>query len=729
MNSAYEYPQTYNYKGEMSMKRFLAIALALMMVISIAPVAAVADEAIASEPAEVKKYSADDYAYSPTAITVNEKYFALAYKMHYASEAGTADVEASQNPDINQNDNGCCGLVITDNAVVYLPHDGVNSDSTKKTANGQLRFGPWWSTPNPGTEQSNDVSRYKNTDVTILILGEVSDDKTSVTVRTYFNGVLQTAWGGQTTATVSSFAGKVGWCTSLTGIHAEVDYSESGSNVFDAATFNNSGTYTATGCGGDTESTVQSVITKKYFAAAYTIDNFETKGGTAGVTGDNGCCGILINGGQTAFGAIYFPYFGLANTGTVVFGPWWNYSTENPDLNKMFGAWTAVDISSLGGSGDVTLLVLGEVDGTTVKFSTYINGNLIQSYGADVATGENFAGTIGWSTKLTGKEATFKFAQRDSSAYDTSVFAESIDGTIGKVNGGWTEGADGRSFTSKTGDLGSARGSYYQLGSGTEYELTATVGVSSQAGFLIGAKDTNGNGYIDEVGDKYVLIDVMHYSDTNKWELGVELNNASWGGWTVQKELTTTPENNTVTLKAVVSGGKVSVYVDSTLICEVDYSSVVTDDGKAEGFGLWTKDASTSFTNVRAAYILDAVENGSNFKGFYQTRANASGTDLRLTVEGLDANLKDCKSLSFKITFTSNSEESSKTVDYPVTKAYKQLDESGTYVAYKAADGAHLVGCIITGIPSTVTNISVTAVFTNTDGTTTEYLIGSGILA
>ena len=130
----------------------------------------------------------------------------------------------------------------------------------------------------------------------------------------------------------------------------------------------------------------------------------------------------------------------------------------------MFGAWTAVDISSLGGSGDVTLLVLGEVDGTTVKFSTYINGNLIQSYGADVATGENFAGTVGWSTKLTGKEATFKFAQRDSSAYDTSVFAESIDGTIGAVNGSWTEGSDGRSFTSGTGDIGWLRGTYCQIG-------------------------------------------------------------------------------------------------------------------------------------------------------------------------------------------------------------------------------------------------------------------------
>ncbi len=697
------------------MKRFLAIALALMMIISIAPVAAVAEQT-ADEP-ETLTVDASGNNSNASAVTVTKKYFAVGYKMHYDQYAGKTG------------DNGCCGIIFNGDNIygcVYLPYDGTNSGTSQKIANGTLRCGPWWGDKQIfGDFQNTTVSSLYNTDLLILILGEV--DGTKLTVKAYLNGTAISVWGGSNEATTSSFTGQIGWKTALTDQSATFMFAESDSSLFNSATFSE-GSYDATcAASADTMNSSQVRVTKKYFAAAYTI----YYGAENGVSGGNGCCGIVIDD-ETSGGCVYVAFAGgVTPDNKLHFGPWWNGGSP-------YGAdgvrWD-YDISNRVG-GEITILLLGTDNGNgTATFTCYLDGEQMNVWTGAASFTETFGGALGWATKDFGKKATFRFAQSDDKAFDTTAFADDITGKIGEINGGWTEGADGRSFTSKTGDIGWYRGSYYQLGSALDYELSATVSLTSQAGFVIGAADTNGNGYLDEVGDKYVLID-LQYADDGKRKLGVEINDMTWSGWKIEKTIDAVPENKISTIRAVVSTDSyVSVYVDGVLAAEFNYSSLYPEGNIEQGFGLWTKDISAGFTDVRATQFLESPDTVSDeFLGFYQTRTNSDGTsDLRLLFTALDSKLKDCAKCTFRFTFTdSASTLTTKEIDYTRTKAYKLLTESGTYVAFGTFEGLddyHIIGCVIENIPSSITNISVSAVLTDNSGNTSTYEIGSGILA
>ena len=169
-----------------------------------------------------------------------------------------------------------------------------------------------------GTYQDTTVTSLYDTDVLILVLGEY--EGTNLTVKVYLNGAAITVWGGSNEATATNFNGQIGWKTALTDKSATFMFAESDSNVFDAATFSE-GSYDATGTAStDLTNYTQVHVTKKYFAAAYTI----YYGAEDGVSGGNGCCGLVIDD-EGSGGCVYVAFEGGVTPDNLLhFGPWWN---------------------------------------------------------------------------------------------------------------------------------------------------------------------------------------------------------------------------------------------------------------------------------------------------------------------------------------------------------------------------------------------------------------------
>lgn len=150
----------------------------------------------------------------------------------------------------------------------------------------------------------------------------------------------------------------------------------------------------------------EDTVTKKYFAASYTMTLKETAGGA----NDNGVCGIII--GDNWQGVIAFTYDGGNDTarvcdGQLRFGPWWGEQCK-------FGASQWNSIPEFVGK-EVTLLVLGEVNDGTLSLKAYVNGVQQKTWGnQDVATLENFGGQVGYVSKLAGEKMTYKFVESDT---------------------------------------------------------------------------------------------------------------------------------------------------------------------------------------------------------------------------------------------------------------------------------------------------------------------------
>lgn len=175
-------------------------------------------------------------------------------------------------------------------------------------------------------------------------------------------------------------------------------------------------TVDATGYKDDAESKEAFTVTKKYFAASYTMK----AASLAGVEADNGCCGIVFDGSDS--NCVLIPYDGTHADGKrgigiwggakVMFGAWWS--------TPAFGAAANAPIDEFVDK-DVTILVLGEVADGKVTVTCYVNGTQVHVWGNENSATAPFAGKIGYVTKLTGQKATFKFAESDT-ALDKTVF-------------------------------------------------------------------------------------------------------------------------------------------------------------------------------------------------------------------------------------------------------------------------------------------------------------------
>ncbi|MGM9637620.1 MAG: NPXTG-anchored protein [Eubacteriales bacterium] len=154
-------------------------------------------------------------------------------------------------------------------------------------------------------------------------------------------------------------------------------------------------------------------VTEKYFAASYTMKLDEN----LGQPGDNGCCGIVL-GGSDGYACLFIPYDTVDGAPKcnkqVKFGPWWSNSNGGA-FQKNF------DIADDAMGKDATIIVLGsQEDGKLTVDSLYLNG---EKLAFDSCTIDNFNGSVGYATKLTGVEATAKFLQ-SAEALDATCFDE-----------------------------------------------------------------------------------------------------------------------------------------------------------------------------------------------------------------------------------------------------------------------------------------------------------------
>ena len=158
-------------------------------------------------------------------------------------------------------------------------------------------------------------------------------------------------------------------------------------------------------------------IEKKYFAVSYTIHDLPA---TAGRGDDNGCCGIQFNdddtsaSAQSSHGYAFICYNPNSANGNcdfqnkVWFGPWWDDSPCGK-ANK----WVDLNADTVVGK-DLTVVCYGSFENATLKVKTVINGEAVQSWGADEYTMENATGCVNFATKVTNLSATFKFTESDS---------------------------------------------------------------------------------------------------------------------------------------------------------------------------------------------------------------------------------------------------------------------------------------------------------------------------
>ena len=327
----------------------------------------------------------------------------------------------------------------------------------------------------------------------------------------------------------------------------------------------------------------QWTITKKYFAVSYTMNYAAKAGKVDGDTKDNGCNGIIL-GGADSVGCVFLPYDGVdGNQKTankvLKFGPWWNTDS--------FGAKRSdVDASAYVGK-DVTILLVGSYENKKLTVKAYLNGTAVKAWGADEFVIENFNGQLGWATKLAGVKATAKFVESDTALDKTAFDAKAPVPSVktGAIMGEWTK--NGTTYISKTGDLGSGNGTYYQLGGSEDFEISAKIKLGGQMGFIVGVNDANNDGKITEAGDQYYLIDFM----TNG-KVGVEKNNTKWGGWMDEDLPEAGQANAEITAKVTYKKGTVTVYADGKKLLEKSGESFGT------GYGLWSKTVDGVFADV-----------------------------------------------------------------------------------------------------------------------------------
>ncbi len=149
-------------------------------------------------------------------------------------------------------------------------------------------------------------------------------------------------------------------------------------------------------------------VQKKYFAVSYTVKELPA---AAGIPDDNGCFGITFNEDDTNnHGCVYMFYNRDLSFGNVVwFGPWWD---QTPCARS--NAQVSLDQDSVDIGKDLTVVCYGTFENGTFKVKSAVNGEAIQSWGADEFTIENSTGCINFATKVTNFNATFKFTQSDS---------------------------------------------------------------------------------------------------------------------------------------------------------------------------------------------------------------------------------------------------------------------------------------------------------------------------
>lgn len=155
-------------------------------------------------------------------------------------------------------------------------------------------------------------------------------------------------------------------------------------------------------------------VTEKYFAVSYTMKLDEN----LGQAGDNGCCGIVL-GGSDGYACLFIPYDTVVDgvrkcNKQVKFGPWWS------DANG--GAYKSIfSIADEAVGKDATILLLAsQEDGKLTIDSLYLNGEKLEF---NSCTLDNFNGSVGYATKLTGVDATTKFLQ-SAEALDATCFDE-----------------------------------------------------------------------------------------------------------------------------------------------------------------------------------------------------------------------------------------------------------------------------------------------------------------
>ncbi len=154
-------------------------------------------------------------------------------------------------------------------------------------------------------------------------------------------------------------------------------------------------------------------IEKKYFAVSYTLCDLPQ---TAGIWGDNGCCGIQFDDYESASQAyVFICYNGNQGTGVmdfqdkVWFGPWWNPNCPAGAYN----VWLNYD-PALVCDQDMTIVCYGSFIDGTLTIKTEINGEAVNSWGLEEFSIEGALGYVNAATKVSGIDATFKFVESDS---------------------------------------------------------------------------------------------------------------------------------------------------------------------------------------------------------------------------------------------------------------------------------------------------------------------------
>ena len=467
-------------------------------------------------------------------------------------------------------------------------------------------------------------------------------------------------------------------------------------------------------------------ISKKYFAISYTCTLKENAGKVTYKLNDagkvvqdaanNGCIGLVLGGGDGA-GCVYLTYANpaVATSADAVkekpcgkqlyFGPWWGSGV-------FFNGRVNYGISQSNVDEEYTILLYGSYEGTTLKVRAAINGVDFDAWGQEEFTVTNFNGKLGYATKLSGFAAEVRYLESDSPLTKYSLGHNyennSLDnGYVGPVMGKWTK--TGNNIRSNTANIASA-GSYYQLGYSDNVEVSATMTLGKEHGFLFGVDNRLADLSVNENGDRYNLVDFMASCN-----VGVEINDKKWGGWSKvgDTEIVKAGDaNSKVDVRVRYNKGNIKIYVGDTLLMERDGGNYGC------GFGLWSKSSTAVFENVKVNYILDEPTGGRNETGYYQTR----GDDLRVILECSKEELKKYSECEITVAFETASGTVTRT--YTANVAYTGLDY-GENNFYVAPEGYGLIGCEIIGITG-ATSFTATAVLKLADGNTVEIPLGSG---
>lgn len=139
-------------------------------------------------------------------------------------------------------------------------------------------------------------------------------------------------------------------------------------------------------------------VTKKYFAVSYVMKNYHH----TGKTGDNGCCGIVLNGDESN-ACVYMTYNGASPSNELYFGPWWN-TTEYGSAAKSY---------SISVTDDANVTICGEISDGKATYTGYFNGVENGIWGGGSSFTGSFNGKIGWATKLSNSTASLVIRESD----------------------------------------------------------------------------------------------------------------------------------------------------------------------------------------------------------------------------------------------------------------------------------------------------------------------------